>query len=304
MNRLKAMEIFVRIVQAGGFGKAAETLSLPPSTVTRAIKELEDYLGVSLLNRTTRKLSLTVDGASYFTDCQRVLHEIELVEASFPGRAGRAQGILRVDTTASIARHFIVPRLQDFQECYPDVKLFLTARDNVIDLFQNGIDCVIRTGIPTDTTSLITRRLHSFRWVVCAAPSYLEKYGRPSNLDDLQQHHLVGYVASATGRPLDWTFEVNRQQRHIPANDRLIVNDTDAYISCALAGLGLIRAASYIVDPLIQSGALCEVLSENTAPPEPVSIMYPHNRHISPTVRAFIDWSIQTFSAHKHKPPS
>ncbi|WP_217701466.1 LysR family transcriptional regulator [Thalassospira lucentensis] len=298
MNRLKAMEIFVRVVQAGGFGKAAETLLVPASTVTRALKELEDYLGVTLLNRTTRKISLTVEGASYFADCKRVLDDIDLVESAFPGRAGRAHGILRVDTTTSIARHFIVPKLHDFQELYPDVKLFLSTHDHVSDLFEDGIDCVIRTGTPADTTSLMTRRLRTFRWVVCAAPSYVEKYGAPTDIDDLAKHHLVGYISSTTGRPIHWTFDTNDGQRHIRANDGPIVNDTDTYVSCGVEGLGLIRAASYIVAPLIQSGVLLEILPDVTTPPELVSIMYPRNRHMSPTVRAFIDWSIKTFSDH------
>jgi LysR family transcriptional regulator for bpeEF and oprC len=295
MDRLKAMQVFIRVVETEGFGKAAETLSLPPSTVTRAIKELESSLGVRLLQRTTRQLSLTANGAAYYNACQRILADIDDMEASFPGKAGAIHGALRVDTPASITRYFILPKIKHFIARHPDVRLSLTTSDQVADLIKTGIDCVIRTGIPADTTSLVIRKIGEFKWVICGSQDYLKQHGCPQYPDDLKSHRRLGYISSRTGRPVDWKFEVEGQSLSMRATDTPLINDTDAYLACGTMGLGLIRAASYVVKPGLEDGSLHEVLPAFHGPSEPISIMYPRNRHLSPNVRAFIDWCIETF---------
>lgn len=293
MDRLHAMQVFTRVVEAHSFTKAAESLSAPPSSVTRVIKELEAYLGVRLLQRTTRHISLTPDGSLYYDQCRRLLAEIDGVESSFPGSAGRPKGKLRVDMTPSFARLFVLPEVKHFLAEYPDVELTLTLGDRTVDLIQEGVDCVIRAGVPQDSITLVARRIAGFEWVTCASPAYLVSYGEPQSLEDLKNHHAVGFLSSRTGRSTDWTFVIDGEECVIHVPQRIIVNDTDAYVSSGLEGLGLIRAASYMVAPHLRSGQLQQVLPDLKAPTVPLSIMYPQNRHLSPTVRAFTDWIAQ-----------
>lgn len=290
MDRLQAMQVFARVVEANSFSKAADSLALPPSSVTRAVKELENYLGVRLLQRTTRHISLTPDGSLYYDHCRRLLADIEAVEAAFPGSAGRPRGRLRVDMTASFARLFVVPALRTFLEAYPEVELTLTLGDRPVDLVQEGVDCVIRAGVPQDSATLVARRIAGFEWVVCASPAYLEQYGEPRSLDELRDHRAVGFLSSRSGRRTHWSFVVDGEEYAAHMREDVTVNDTDAYVACGLEGLGLIRAASYMVIPHLRSGRLRRVLADFKAPTVPLSLMYPQNRHLSPTVRAFADW--------------
>lgn len=290
MDRLQAMQVFARVVEAHSFTKAADSLAMPASSVTRAIKELETYLGVRLLQRTTRHISLTPDGSLYYDHCRRLLAEIETVESSFPGSAGRPRGKLRVDMTSSFARLFVLPAIKEFQAAYPDVELTLTLGDRTIDLVQEGVDCVIRAGVPQDSAILVARRIAGFEWVMCASPAYIEKYGKPESLDDLQNHHAVGFLSNRNGLSTHWNFVIDGEECAAQVSERIAVNDTDAYVSSGLEGLGLIRAANYMVIPHLRSGQLQQVLPDLKAPTVPLSVMYPKNRHLSPTVRAFTDW--------------
>lgn len=290
MDRLQSMQIYARVVEMHSFSRAAESLSLPPSRVTRSVKELEAFLGVCLLRRTTRHISLTPDGMLYYDQCRRLLADIEAVESSFPGSAGKPRGRLRVDMTLSLARLVVLPRIKDFQSRFPDVELTLTMADRTVELIQEGIDCVIRTGVPDDSPTLVAKRIGAFDWVTCASPEYLAQHGTPRTLEDLAGHQVVGYISSRTGRSREWHFVVNGEDLSIRMPERLIVNDTDAYVACALEGLGLIRAGSYMVRHHLASGHLSRVLTDFHAPAVPLSVLYPQNRHLSPTVRAFVDW--------------
>ncbi|MDR5758978.1 LysR family transcriptional regulator [Caballeronia sp. LZ035] len=291
MDRLQLMQIFTRVVEMHSFSRASESLSLPPSRVTRAIKELETFLGVRLLQRTTRHLSLTSDGTLYYDHCRRLLGEIEAVEASFPGSAGRPRGRLRIDMTLSLARLVLLPCIKDFQSRFPEVELTLTMSDRIIELVQEGIDCAIRAGTPEDSPTLVAKRIGAFDWVTCASTEYLEEHGVPEVLEDLANFEAVGYLSSRTARTLDWHYVVDGEDRFIRMRERLIVNDTDAYVACALEGLGFIRAPSYMVMQHLRTGRLRAVLTDYSAPAYPLSIVYPQNRHLSPTVRAFVDWA-------------
>jgi LysR family transcriptional regulator for bpeEF and oprC len=284
------MQIFARVVEMHSFSRAADSLSLPPSRVTRAVKELEAFLGVCLLQRTTRHISLTPDGTLYYDNCRRLLADIEAVESSFPGSAGKPRGRLRVDMTLSLARLVVLPSIKDFQARFPDVELTLTMADRTVELVQEGIDCVIRTGTPEDSPTLIAKRIGAFHWVTCASPEYLALNGMPESLEDLAGHQAVGYLSSRTARSMEWHFVVDGEDRIIKMPERLIVNDTDAYVVCALEGLGIIRAGSYMVREHLTTGRLRQVLAGYSAPAVPLSVLYPKNRHLSPTVRAFVDW--------------
>ena len=191
LDRLQSMQIFARVVEMHSFSRAAESLSLPPSRVTRVVKELEAFLGVRLLQRTTRHISLTPDGTLYYDHCRRLLAEIEVVEASFPGSAGRPRGRLRVDMTLSLARLVVFPAIKDFQARFPDVELTLSVSDRTVELVQEGIDCVIRAGTPEDSPTLVAKRIGAFDWVTCASPEYLAQHGVPKSLKDLDNLSLI-----------------------------------------------------------------------------------------------------------------
>lgn len=296
MDRLYAMQIFKRVVDARSFRKAAESLSMPRSTVSRSIKELEAYLGVTLLQRTTRKFSLTPDGSIYYGHCTRLLADIDAVESGFPGIAGTAGGRLRVSMPLSLGRLYILPNIRTFQRRYPEVELVLTLSDTTVDLVEDGFDCVIRAGFLEDSTSLAARRIGEFEWIVCAAPSYLTEYGEPKTIDDLRDHHAVGYTLSRTGRTMNWNFSVDGHHRAVKMRQPLVVNDTDAYLACGLEGIGLIRAASYVVSPHLSSGALVRLLGQVDTLKIPLWAVFPQTSHLSPTVRAFIEWTAQVVS--------
>jgi DNA-binding transcriptional LysR family regulator len=292
MDRLQAMETFTRVVEAGGFKRAAETLGVLPSTVTKTIKELEAHLGIQLLNRTTRALSITDAGLRYYDSSKAILREVEAAEGAVARDTGLVRGTIRAGMPPSLARHFIIPALPRFTVRFPDVEIDLQLGDAVVDLVQQGIDCVIRAGEP-DPSSLIQRRLGAFRWYLCASPDYLERHGHPRTIADLRDHLGVSYADSRTGRPTNWTFQDGDQLQPVPMVSHVTVNDTDAYVAAGLAGLGLIRVASYMVRRLLADGRLVRVLPDLEAPAVPVSLLYPPSRHLSPAVRAFIDWSIE-----------
>jgi len=290
MDKLASMQVYVCVVETHSFARAAEALGLPRSTVSRVVKELEALLGIQLLQRTTRKLSVTADGRRYYEECKRVLADIASIESSFPGRSAQPKGRFKVGMPQSLARHCILPRLPQFLHRYPELALILCSSDNVEDLIQEGYDCVIRTGRIDDSTTLVARPLANFKWVVLASPAYIAAHGKPESIDDLERHHAVGYLNHRTGRTTDWFFTLDDGDCAIRMKETLVVDDTDAYIQAGIQGLGLIRVASYLVAPWLQSGALVACMG-SLSYDLPLSLVYPQNRYLPPAVRAFYDWS-------------
>ncbi|PTD18850.1 LysR family transcriptional regulator [Sphingomonas fennica] len=292
MDRFQAMELFKRVVETGSFRRAAETSRVLPSTVTKAVKDLEAHLGAQLLKRTTRAISLTDAGLRYYDSCTAILRELQAAEDAIAESEGTIRGAIRVGTTPSIARQFVVPALPQLVLRYPDIEIDLHLSDGLSDLVQESIDCVIRAGVP-QPSSLIVRRLANFDWYVCGSPEYLDRYGTPACVADLGEHVAVGYTDSRTGRPLSWTFGEGKGATSVAMTRRVTVNDTDAYIAAGIAGLGLIRAAGYMVHKPLSDGRLVKVLGDVEAPTDPLSILYPPSRHLSPAVRTFIDWCVE-----------
>ncbi|UUE45708.1 LysR family transcriptional regulator [Pectobacterium aroidearum] len=283
------MEIFIRVVDAGSFKKAAETLHVLPSTVTRSIKELESHLGARLLNRTTRALSITDVGLRYYDSCKAILHDVHAAESVTAQQKGELNGTIRIGAPPSLVKNFLIPALPDFCERYPGITLDFHLGDATVDIVQHGIDCVIRTGEPP-LSRLVARRLGAFHWYICASPRYLEQHGHPATLDSLKAHTAVGYIHSRTGRSTRWGFHDEAHIVAIPLAGQISVNDTDAYVAAGVAGLGLIRIASYMVRQPLADGHLVRLFPDIGAPLEPIFILYPQSRHLSPAIRAFIDW--------------
>ncbi|WP_168789867.1 LysR family transcriptional regulator [Paraburkholderia aromaticivorans] len=294
MDRLQAMQVFTRVVDTNSFTRAAETLDLPRASVTTIIQNLEAFLGTRLMHRTTRRLSLTPDGAAYYERCVRILADVEETEASFQSGNKKPHGKLRIDMPGSIGRLLVIPSLCEFHTRYPDIDLQLGLTDRPVDLLQEGVDCVVRVGALQDS-SLVARRIGLFEGVTCAAPDYIERAGMPTSLEDLENHKAVNYFSSRTGRTLDWAFVVDGKEVEVKMKSIVSVNDADAYVTCGLEGFGLIQPALFMVLPHLRSGQLVEVLPELKPLPMPISAVYPHSRHLSPKVRVFVDWIAELF---------
>jgi len=295
MDRLRAMQTFVRIVEANSYTKAAETLDLPRAALTATINKLEAFLGTKLLQRTTRRLSLTPDGADYFRKCLDILQAVEDAEGTFRGQStSHPRGKLRVELPGAVGRHVVMPHIADFCRAYPDIELVISLSELVRDLTQEGLDCSLRVGELQDS-SMVARRLGSMAFLTCAAPDYLAAHGVPRRLDDLQAHRGVMHFSGRTGRPFDWDFVVAGRMVTAEMRGAIAVNDPDAYISCALQGMGLIQAARYQVRHHLESGALVEVLADMPPTPMPISLLYPQGRMASPRLRVFADWMAGLF---------
>ncbi len=294
MDRLQAMQVFTRVIDTNSFTKAAETLDLPRASVTTIIQNLEAYLGMRLMHRTTRRLSLTPDGAAYYERCVRILADIEETESGLQNGNRKPHGKLRVDMPGAIGRTIVIPALNEFHTRFPDIDLQLGFTDRPIDLLQEGVDCVIRVGALQDS-SLVARRIGLFEGVTCASPEYLALAGIPHTLEALSQFKAINYFSSRTGRIMNWAFLVDGKEVEVKMNGSVSVNDAEAYVTCALEGFGLIQPALFMVLPHLRSGALKEVLPEWKPLPMPISAVYPHSRHLSPKVRVFVDWVAEVF---------
>lgn len=296
MDRVLAMQVFLRVVESRSFVRAADTLGLPASSVTSIVKRLEKHLQTRLLNRSTRNLSLTPEGERYFHRCREILDLITDTETSLLGPSEQPQGRLRVDMPGGIAHAMILPQLQQFQQRYPDIYLMIGVNDRQVDLIQEGVDCVIRTGSLVDST-LVARHLGELRWITCAAPSYLAELGVPKVLEDVQRHRAVHYFSSATRRGSDLHFVEEGISIAVPVTGTVAVNETELYIKLCLDGQGLMQLAEILVTDHLQAGELVEVLADRRPAPVPVSLLYPHHRFLSPAMRAFIDWTTELFSS-------
>jgi LysR family transcriptional regulator for bpeEF and oprC len=295
MDRFLAMKVFVRVVESGSFSKAADALRLPAASVSRTLQALEAHLGARLLNRTTRSISITEDGEVYYERCVRVLGEVDDMESALARSKLSPKGTVRVSLPALMAKSTIIGVLPEFSAKYPDIRLELSLTDKQVDLIEAGVDCVIRVGAVGDV-GLVAKRIGCYSQVTCAAPSYLEKYGEPKTLEDLENHVCVDYVVSKTGRVRGWEFVTNGETRSVAMKSMLAVNDADSYVACGLAGLGLIQASSYTLARYMENGALKEVLAGFPSYPRVVSIMYAANRHQPRRVRVFIEWIAEVYS--------
>ncbi|GJJ05529.1 LysR family transcriptional regulator [Duganella rhizosphaerae] len=297
MDRLKAMQTFVRIVEANSYTRAAETLDLPRAALTATIQKLEAFLGTQLLQRTTRRLSLTPDGADYFKKCLEILQAVEDAEGAFRGHGrSKPQGRLRVELPGAVGRNVVMPHIPAFCREYPELDLVVSLNERLTDLTQEGLDCSLRVGELQDS-AMIGRRLGSMAFLTCAAPSYLAAHGVPRAPADLRAHRGVTHFSGRTGRPFDWDYMVDGGVVTVEVPSAIAVNDPDAYIICALQGMGVIQAARYQVRQHLASGALVEVLAATPPTPMPISLLYPQGRMASPRLGVFAEWIAGVFRA-------
>lgn len=288
MDRLETMTVFARVAELESFTGAARSLGLPKASVSLAIAKLEERLGARLLQRTTRKVSLTHDGRVFYERCRDLLVDAEEVETLFQKTGESLKGRIRFDLPSRMARFRIIPKLAGFLREHPALELELGSTDRAVDLVREGYDCVVRVG-STGDSALIARRIGEMKLVNAASPAYLKTHGTPRRLADLARHEAVHWVSSFGQKPAGWEYEEGGEWKELAMKGRVTVNNAEAYVAAAVAGLGLIQVPSHSLDEL-KTGQLVEVLPKHRAAPMPVSILYPHRRQLSRRVRVFIDW--------------
>lgn len=293
MDRLSAMQAFVRVVEAGTFTKAADSLEMPKATVTRLIQTLETHLRTKLLNRTTRRVSVTPDGAAYYERAMRLLTDLEELEGTMTQARVSPRGRIRVDVPGMLGRMVVIPALPEFRRRFPDIQIDLGVSDRPVDLIGESVDCVLRGGELTDQ-SLVARRVGEFHFVACATPAYLQASGTPAHPLDLEDgtHRVVSYFSGRTGRVFPFEFRRGDERHEVHGRYDVAVNDGGAYLAAGLAGLGVIQAVRATAQPHLDDGSLVQVLSDWHADPLPIHVVYPPNRHLSTKLRAFVDWLV------------
>jgi LysR family transcriptional regulator, regulator for bpeEF and oprC len=297
MNKLQAMQVFARVVETGGLTRAADSLQLPKATATTLIQQLEASLGVKLLNRTTRKVSVTTDGAAYYPSCLAILALVREAEESLGQRQASPQGLLRVEVPTLIARLVIVPALPSFFARYPDIQLELGCSERRADLIEEGIDCAVWIGELEDST-LIARRIGLLYFGTCAAPSYLAAHGQPRHPDELTAHRCINHFSPRTGKIFEWVFAKNGARIQTPLRGHIALDDENSYVAAAEAGLGVAQIPAFVLKEAMERGSLELLLGDWFAEPAPLNVVYPQNRHLSVKIRVFVDWVAELFSEH------
>ncbi len=298
MDKFAAMQAFVRVVEAGTFTKAADSMNMPKPTVTRLIQDLEKELDTKLLNRTTRKVTVTVDGAAYYEQASRLLGEVQELESSMSRAKASPRGKLKVDIPSSLGLAVIIPALPDFQARYPDIQLELGVSDRQIDIMAENVDCVIRAGEITDQ-SLVARRIGEYYFVSCASPAYLKRHGVPLHPRELNEgHNSIRYVSPRSGKLCTVKMYKDGETIEVGGPHHLSVNDSNAGVTAALAGLGVLHTLPFMVQHHISSGALEPLFAGWCNETIPIHVVYPPNRHLSNKVRVFVDWIAELFANH------
>lgn len=287
-NMIEYLNIFIQVVEQGSFTKAADVLQIHRPTVSKAIQQIENDLGVKLIHRTTRKLSITAEGDEFYHHARHVVAEVNDMMASFSPTLP-PRGRLRLDVPLALAHAILIPNLRDFRALYPGIEIVLVSSDKKTDLITEGVDCLVRMGALQDS-SFVSRRLGDIRMVTCAAPSYLREHGRPQTLADLDQHRAVNFFSDHSREVMEWKFIEDGSVISLRPAGSMLVDNSDILLSCGLAGLGIIQATFDALAPHLSSGALEEVLTQYPSVSKPVSVMYPDRRYLSPKVRVFIDW--------------
>jgi LysR family transcriptional regulator, regulator for bpeEF and oprC len=298
---LRTLAIFVKVAERLSFVRAAADLGITQSGVSNAISRLEDQIGTRLIARTTRHVSLTEHGAAFFERCRQALAEIEEAELVLKDAQLKPSGNLRIDLPVSFGRLKVLPLLGTFQAQYPDIKLRVTFNNRYVDLVEEGVDICVRLGQLQDS-SLVARRLTGTPYSVVGAPGYFAKYGKPTRIGDLAKHNCLAFTSLETRLARQWHFiEGGVEKAHTPQG-AMSFSDGGAVCDAAIAGYGLAQLQGYFADAPIASGTLVAVLEKFKPQLEPVWLVYPQTRHLSPKVRVFVDFMAAQFKGGTRAP--
>lgn len=299
MDRFDAMQAFVRVVEAGSFTKAADTLHMSKTTVTQLIQQLEARLRVKLLNRTTRKVNVTADGAVFYERAIKLLADMDDAETSLSAASALPRGRLRVDVPSPLASMILVPALPEFYARYPDIQIDLGVSDRVVDMIDENVDCVVRGGELKDL-SLMARKIADLPLGIFAAPSYLARLGTPAHPLDMEdsEHRVVGFLWARTGKPVPYALHRQGERVQVKGRYALAVDDGNAFVAAGLAGLGILWLPRYMSARFEASGELVPLFQDWSLDTMPLYIAFPANRHISLKLRIFIDWVAELMARH------
>lgn len=291
MDTLKLFKIFLRVADKGSFIRAAQSLDRPASTISAAVKELEMQLGTRLFHRTTRSVSLTIDGNAFYSRCLNAIHYIEETENLFRQSSSEVSGTIRVDVPSRVGNHIIINALPHFFRLYPAIKIELGVSDRNVNLAEDGIDCAIRVG-HLENSGMVAKRIGELHIINVASKDYLSTKGCPDKPCHLSEHLMVGYASPTSGRKEAFEWVSKGELNRLVVTKTLTVNSAESSIAACVAGLGIIQIPAYDVSDLIENGVLCDLLSEYRPQPVPVNVLYPHRRHPSRPLRLFTDWLI------------
>ena len=295
MDSLQAMRIFCRVVEAGSFTRAADSLDIPLATASRLVHDLEAQLRVKLLQRTTRTVAVTADGEAYYDRTVHLVRALDEINSAFGSDHARPVGKIKVDTSASLASSFLIPALPGFHQRYPGIEIELCVGDRLTHMIIENVDCAIRGG-PLVDESLVARTVGHAAWMTCATPEYLARYGTPLCPLDIQQgHRMVNFVSARTGKVVPATFGKGAELIHVESDAFLSVNEGNAHLAAGLASVGIIHSFEYKVRPYVISGKLVPILESWRPAPYPYQVVFPQNRHMSQRLRLFIDWLVEMF---------
>lgn len=298
MDRIDQLQGFIQVAEMGSFTRAAAALEWPRTTLSLAVQRLEDAVGARLLHRTTRRVQLTPDGHLLLYHARALVEDAERLKHLFREHRESVSGRLTVDMPSRVARRLVVPALHQLLERHSSLEVRLGASDRYVDPVAEGLDCQVRFGEISDC-SLVARRLGRVAMVNCAAPDYLARYGHPLDPASLDAGHvMVGYIDPKSGREQGFEVVEAGQSRELSLPRRVVVNNAEAYITCCVAGHGLIQVPRFDVDDLLSDGVLCEVLPDWRPTGLEVSVLYPHRRHRTSRIDAFIDWFTELMTPH------
>jgi DNA-binding transcriptional LysR family regulator len=295
MDRIQPLRVFARVAELRSFTKAAESLGVPKASVSSQVSRLETELGTQLLHRTTRQVQLTHDGLSFYERAKDLLADLDEVVSMFQSEPARISGRVRVDMSTRMARFEIIPKLPKLLAEFPNIQIELGATDRKVDLVREGYDCVIRGGELTDS-SLIARKIGEARSINAASSGYLQKWGTPRSVKDLERHHLVEYVSSFDERPQGFEYLEGGKRRFARMRSCISVNNAESYVAAGEAGLGIIQSPAGSLQESLRKRRLVQILPKLKVEPLPIYVLYPHRRNLSRRVRAFIEWVARILS--------
>lgn len=293
MDKLKQIESFVSVAAKGSLTAAAAVEGIAPAVIGRRIDALEEHLGVKLLLRTTRRITLTHEGSAFLEDCQRLLADLANAEASVSAGGVKASGYLRITAPAGFGRRHVAPLVPGFVAMHPDVKVSLNLADRLVDIVNESFDCAVRVGDMPDS-SLVSVRLADNRRLCVATPQYLARAGTPKHPDDLAHHDCLT-LSSDASQTRGWAFKLDGEVTHLRLNGKLDCSDGQVLHDWCLAGLGLAWRSTWEVESQIQSGQLVSVLNEFAAPPNGIYAVFAQRKHLALRVRLWIDFLKQTY---------
>ena len=289
MRNLNALMVFARVAETRSFTLAAQRLGLTASAVSKSVSRLEQELGVRLLQRSTRLVSLTDEGAGFFERCRQILAEIDDAESAVTLSAANPHGRLRVQMPVGFGRRVVVPKLPDFAKQYPDLAIDAELSDRVADLAYEGLDAIVQIGTVSDSR-VVARELCRLSFAACASPQYLAEHGEPQTPDDLDRHECLTYLLPVTGEARDWVFARNGQAIPRKVSGRLNINNAESLLEAAVAGAGIAMISNFIAADALREGRLRRILTGYVVQGPPVHVVYLPRRNLSAKVGAFIDF--------------